>query len=314
MRTLVLFSVVLCCVAGCDEDAPSSASTFGTGGPNNRCVAASDCPADRPVCDSNRGECSECVQSSDCGAARPACNPENGRCEECLSNSDCPASEPACDPLDLRCEQACTADGDCGGGRTCSEDGRCIECVDDAGCDGGEPVCSSSGVCVECNADGDCGAGEPFCVANRCEDCTSDSHCGAGSPFCFDYECVECLGSNHCPDAEPICDNDGECRGCPDGIADCTGPVEIGDHCAPTNTCPGECVRGGDFPGGICTLECDNDADCPTDYRCVESEGGICLPSCDAEQTCIDLLGSDWRCEPRQSEGDGTEVTVCYGD
>ena len=65
-----------------------------------RCVSNSDCPADKPICDQDRGRCRECTQNAHCGAAEPFCI--DSECRECIQNTDCPTGQ-LCN-RDLRCE------------------------------------------------------------------------------------------------------------------------------------------------------------------------------------------------------------------
>jgi len=64
------------------------------------CVANSDCPTDKPICDGDRGRCEQCVTASQCGAADPFCI--DHECSECIQNTDCPTGQ-ICN-RDLRCE------------------------------------------------------------------------------------------------------------------------------------------------------------------------------------------------------------------
>ncbi|MEM8607688.1 MAG: hypothetical protein AAGF92_11305 [Myxococcota bacterium] len=54
------------------------------------------------------------------------------------------------------------------------------------------------------------------------------------------------------------------------------------------------CQMGSSFPGGICTLSCGNDNDCPSGSSCGGLETGwICLVDCSASDDCRE----QWTCE-----------------
>ncbi len=86
----------------------------------------------------------------------------------------------------------------------------------------------------------------------------------------------------------------------------------VGARCDDSSECDDRCLLlDADFPGGFCTLSCDDDADCPDDARCVEDEGGVCLFACEAEPGC-DFLGEGWSCVTRAGRPEG-EARVCRG-
>lgn len=100
---------------------------------------------------------------------------------------------------------------------------------------------------------------------------------------------------------------------CGSGHDEGTTDEYVGDPCVSQDDCAELCVRDADYPDGICSLRCTSDDDCPTDTRCVQSEGGICLFECSGPDAFdCDFLGPAWRCNDKDAIGGG-EVFVCDG-
>jgi hypothetical protein len=76
--------------------------------------------------------------------------------------------------------------------------------------------------------------------------------------------------------------------------------------------CDDRCLTGGQFPDGLCSLDCEQDDDCPDGSACADLEGGVCLFSCQADPDC-DFLGAGWRCHDQPERGGGGPVSVCIG-
>lgn len=90
----------------------------------------------------------------------------------------------------------------------------------------------------------------------------------------------------------------------------------VGARCDANDECDGRCLMGATYPGGFCTISCDDDGDCPGSSRCVEVEGGVCLFSCDDPLDC-EFLGTGWDCTdeaPRPRDPNMMDVKVCRGD
>ena len=88
----------------------------------------------------------------------------------------------------------------------------------------------------------------------------------------------------------------------------------VGARCTDSADCDDKCLLpGGDWPGGFCTMSCDDDRDCPMDSVCVQDEGGVCLFTCAVDPDC-DFLGTGWSCQARDARPSGDEVRVCRGD
>jgi len=86
----------------------------------------------------------------------------------------------------------------------------------------------------------------------------------------------------------------------------------VGARCDRSGECDDRCLApGADYPGGMCTVSCDGNADCPGDTACVADESGVCLFRCSSDGDC-GLLGTGWACRDRNGRPDGT-VKVCRG-
>jgi hypothetical protein len=96
--------------------------------------------------------------------------------------------------------------------------------------------------------------------------------------------------------------------GCSGGVGNDGGLV--GGDCRDNADCTERCVRGGDFPDGTCTIDCNDDIDCPRGTACVEREGGICLLLCDFDRDCR----PSYACEPISRHGHSGSASVCIDD
>lgn len=81
----------------------------------------------------------------------------------------------------------------------------------------------------------------------------------------------------------------------------------VGGACEHDGHCVDDCVEGGRFPDGTCTVACDFEGDCPEYTRCVDVEGGICLLSCDRDDDCR----GGYDCEDVRRRGSGGHALVC---
>jgi len=87
----------------------------------------------------------------------------------------------------------------------------------------------------------------------------------------------------------------------------------VGARCDGTDDCDQRCLSGADYPGGFCTLDCDDDTDCPDDTVCVVDEGNVCLFPC-AENPDCQFLGAGWQCLDRPPANGGDPIRVCLGN
>ena len=85
----------------------------------------------------------------------------------------------------------------------------------------------------------------------------------------------------------------------------------LGARCDRSEECDERCLAGGMYPGGFCSVSCDDDDACPSDSRCADDDGGVCLFECSGDPDCT-FLGEGWRCATRNGRPSG-EVMVCRG-
>jgi hypothetical protein len=88
--------------------------------------------------------------------------------------------------------------------------------------------------------------------------------------------------------------------------------LTVGGDCSSDLDCNYMCVRGNDYPGGMCTLACASSSDCPSKTTCIDDEGGICAPECDGDGDCADY-GSGWKCGEMDVLGVSGTARVCRG-
>ena len=84
----------------------------------------------------------------------------------------------------------------------------------------------------------------------------------------------------------------------------------VGGDCVNNGDCHDVCQTGGDFPGGTCTVRCNNDDDCPVDTDCVQKAEGICLLQCSHPEDCR----PGYTCKGVERRGAGGETLVCIKD
>lgn len=94
--------------------------------------------------------------------------------------------------------------------------------------------------------------------------------------------------------------------GCGSGVGR-DGDV-VGGSCTASGGCAGgsSCLTDSMYPGGMCTVDCDTQADCPGGSVCVQESGGTCLLACRSAGDCRDGYG----CEDKSTVDDG-HATVC---
>lgn len=86
----------------------------------------------------------------------------------------------------------------------------------------------------------------------------------------------------------------------------------VGAPCRDDFDCRERCLE--DWPGGFCTMNCDDDRDCPPDAVCSDTRGGVCLFPCDNNAECRDMLDdNDYVCDRLRNRGGGSD-DVCVPD
>lgn len=97
------------------------------------------------------------------------------------------------------------------------------------------------------------------------------------------------------------------------GCQDSDVSREVGARCDNALECDQRCLIGsGTYPGGFCSISCDDRDDCPANTTCAERDGGVCLFECEADRNCT-FLGAGWRCVEADLRGGGIKVMVCRG-
>jgi hypothetical protein len=90
----------------------------------------------------------------------------------------------------------------------------------------------------------------------------------------------------------------------------------LGARCDSSDECDDRCLTSPEYPGGFCSVSCDDDGDCPSGARCVAEQGGVCLFDCRLDDAGVsddcEFLGTGWACALRAGKPDG-EVEVCDG-
>jgi hypothetical protein len=98
----------------------------------------------------------------------------------------------------------------------------------------------------------------------------------------------------------------GGCGG--DGVST-TGDL-VGGSCEDDRDCEEDCVRTGDFPGGMCTVVCSEDRHCPGGTYCIDRESGICALGCEVPGDCR----PGYTCRGEDNRGHSGESLVCIDD
>lgn len=98
-------------------------------------------------------------------------------------------------------------------------------------------------------------------------------------------------------------------QACADSEVDRT----LGARCDAVSDCEQRCLMPSrNTPGGMCSLSCTKNSDCPGDSVCADRDGGICLYPCKTETQC-QFLGTGWYCEELEGK-DVPKVMACYGE
>ncbi len=94
------------------------------------------------------------------------------------------------------------------------------------------------------------------------------------------------------------------------GCAPPLDPALVGAACRNSGDCVERCVDGGDFPDGMCTVDCNHDGHCPDDSICMDKKGGICMVPCGNSGDCW----PGYACKDVKNEDGGGKRRVCIGD
>ena len=84
----------------------------------------------------------------------------------------------------------------------------------------------------------------------------------------------------------------------------------VGAACTADTQCQQQClVNDRHFPGGMCTLACAKDADCPSGSACIAEEGGVCVVTCRSDADCA-AFGRGFACDG-EARTTGAEAMIC---
>lgn len=86
---------------------------------------------------------------------------------------------------------------------------------------------------------------------------------------------------------------------------------QVGAACVVDGDCDGGsmCLRGGDYPGGLCSMHCNNTNQCPSIAACIKKDGGVCLVLCQTDHDCP----GGWKCKDKDLQGEPGKAGVCLG-
>jgi hypothetical protein len=86
------------------------------------------------------------------------------------------------------------------------------------------------------------------------------------------------------------------------------GPCLNEFDCMSGGFCPGgQTLRDGDYPGGTCTVPCNEHDDCPATTACIDDHGGICLLQCFVNDDCR----PGYKCKERDDRSRPGKSLVC---
>jgi hypothetical protein len=95
------------------------------------------------------------------------------------------------------------------------------------------------------------------------------------------------------------------------------GDISVGPHsatvgaaCTTSADCATQCLLDDrHFPGGMCTVPCASDADCPHGSVCLDTMSGICVTACARNEDCAGF-GRGFVCDSSDGIG-GAAVSIC---
>jgi hypothetical protein len=84
----------------------------------------------------------------------------------------------------------------------------------------------------------------------------------------------------------------------------------VGAACTADTQCQQEClINDRHFPGGMCTIPCASDGDCPAGSFCIAEEGGVCVVACSTDADCAGF-GRGFACD-QEGRQTGGEASIC---
>jgi len=85
---------------------------------------------------------------------------------------------------------------------------------------------------------------------------------------------------------------------------------DVGAACETDRDCTDECEESDAFGDGMCTMDCDDDNDCPDGTVCLL--GGLCAVECDNDRDC-EAFSQGFECRDTLDRG-LDRVEVCLDD
>ncbi|HEX8954480.1 MAG TPA: hypothetical protein VF945_21645 [Polyangia bacterium] len=86
--------------------------------------------------------------------------------------------------------------------------------------------------------------------------------------------------------------------------------TDVGAACTSNAQCASVCLQNnGNWPGGMCTILCNSDVQCPKGSVCVSSNGGVCAVSCTQPADCAGF-GRGFTCDAADHVTGG-QALVC---
>lgn len=84
----------------------------------------------------------------------------------------------------------------------------------------------------------------------------------------------------------------------------------VGAACSESAMCASMCVMDKHYPGGMCSVRCASDVDCPAGAVCIDDAGGICAVACGVNADCANF-GRGFLCDARDRRGAPGGTLVC---
>jgi hypothetical protein len=91
------------------------------------------------------------------------------------------------------------------------------------------------------------------------------------------------------------------------------GPTSrsVGAACTTDAQCAQTClIDERHFPGGMCTLACASNADCPGGSVCLSEESGVCVVACATDADCAPF-GRGFVCDQDELQSGGGTASIC---
>jgi hypothetical protein len=102
---------------------------------------------------------------------------------------------------------------------------------------------------------------------------------------------------------------------CSSSTPPAAGSVDIvGASCKTDADCPSSwCVHDRNYPGGMCSVHCQSDADCLMGTVCVQDAGGMCALPCTTTEACMNVANGNYVCSLTAAKGKSGTLYVCRG-